>query len=636
MRRADRLFQIVQILRGAKRPVTAGQLADELELSRRTLYRDIADLMASGVPLRGEAGVGYVLEAGYDLPPLMLTVTELEAAILGAQWVVGRGDPSLARAARDLVAKLQAVAPADLLPGAVGPSVLAPNLGPAQPPGVDLQRVREAIHGRRKLIIDYSDELGRTTTRTIWPITIAYLERVRMVIAWCELRGGFRHFRADRIASLTESPDRFVPSPAVLRRQWAAEDQTRGRRAAATSGGPMPDQATYPGVYVQEPPSGPQPIAGVSTTITAFVGRAVAGPTNAPTACAGFADFERRFGAGSVDYPMSAAVEAYFLNGGREAIILRLEAAGGGGGPLQPADYIGDESARTGLWALEGADLFNLLCLPWDQRGVELDRSVQAAAAGYCVRRRAMYVVDGPSGWIEPLRQGHLDLIDPAGPDSGLGIVDEAAQRNTLVYFPKVTQDDGAVGVAVFPACGAIAGRIVETDLTRGVWKAAAGAEATLTGVVGLEFNLTSDQQPALNALGINTLRQIPAQAPLIWGARTLRGSDQADDDYKYAPIRRLTLFIEESLDRGTRWAALEPNAETLWAALRLDIEAFMEGLKRQGAFYDYRVICDGTTTTAADVDNGICTAMVMFAPLRPAEFLVLGVQMRAGPVGPR
>jgi len=237
-RRADRLFQIVQIVRGARRPITAAQLAGELELTPRTIYRDIADLMASGVPLRGEAGVGYVLEAGYYLPPLMLTAVELEAALLGAQWVSGRGDPKLARAARDLVAKLQAVAPKDLLFLAAGPSVMAANMARTPEDIVDLQLVRDAVHARRKLTVAYADDAGRATIRTIWPIYLAYFEAVRVIVAWCELRDGFRHFRTDRIGEISVSADRFDTPLPRLRKTWAAEQKAKGKGRGGIDGDP--------------------------------------------------------------------------------------------------------------------------------------------------------------------------------------------------------------------------------------------------------------------------------------------------------------------------------------------------------------------------------------------------------------
>lgn len=225
MRRADRLFQIIQILRGARRPVTAQQLAGELERDRRTIYRDIAGLAANGVPVRGEAGVGYVLEAGYELPPLMLTPDEIEAALLGAQWVMERGDSSLARGARDLVAKLETILPGDMRHLLDGSGLLAAGTAASiEPDAVDLQALRRAIPERRKTSILYRDEQGRASARIIWPIHIGYFDRVRLVVGWCELRGAFRNFRSDRISEATVLPERFTPSLRQLRRAWRDQE----------------------------------------------------------------------------------------------------------------------------------------------------------------------------------------------------------------------------------------------------------------------------------------------------------------------------------------------------------------------------------------------------------------------------
>ncbi len=174
MRRAERLFQIIQILRGARRPVTAYSLAEELETSLRTIYRDIAELMAQQVPIRGEAGIGYVLEKGYDMPPLMLTPDEVEAAVLGAKWVATRGDPALVRGARDLIAKISAVVPEDLRPLILESSTAAPNLLPPTPDVLDMERLRVCIRTRGKLRIHYADEKGRGSERVVCPITVAY------------------------------------------------------------------------------------------------------------------------------------------------------------------------------------------------------------------------------------------------------------------------------------------------------------------------------------------------------------------------------------------------------------------------------------------------------------------------------
>ena len=242
MRRADRLFQIIQALRRASRPVTAEALARELEISKRTVYRDIAALIGQSVPIRGEAGVGYVLEGGFDMPPLMLTADEIEAAVLGAQWVAARGDPALARAARDLIVKIAASIPERLRPFATEPALTAssgPRCAPAD--AIDMARLRSWIHDRGKLCIRYSDEQGRTTDRVIWPVAVGYFEAVRVIAAWCELREDFRHFRTDRIVEARFLDERHPRRPAALRAAWrksfaaGCAQETEGERQPMTS-----------------------------------------------------------------------------------------------------------------------------------------------------------------------------------------------------------------------------------------------------------------------------------------------------------------------------------------------------------------------------------------------------------------
>jgi predicted DNA-binding transcriptional regulator YafY len=220
MRRADRLFQIIQVLRRTRRPVTADAMAAELETSKRTIYRDIADLMGQRVPIRGEAGVGYVLDGGFDLPPLMLTPDEIEAAVLGAQWVMGRGDPALARAAQDLIAKIGAAVPERLRPFALEPSARAAVRWNVAPDGLDMAQVRQAIRNGRKITLHYSDEQERVSQRTVWPFAVGYHETVRLIITWCELRTDFRSFRTDRVKDADFLEDRYPERPAVLRARY--------------------------------------------------------------------------------------------------------------------------------------------------------------------------------------------------------------------------------------------------------------------------------------------------------------------------------------------------------------------------------------------------------------------------------
>jgi predicted DNA-binding transcriptional regulator YafY len=222
MRRADRLFQIIQILRRSSRPVTADDIARELEVSLRTVYRDTADLIGQRVPIRGEAGLGYVLDDDFDMPPLMLTPDEIEAAVLGAQWVAGRGDATLARAANDLIAKIAAAVPERLR------SLIAtPSIG-TRPPcesrvvqdGIDIARARAWIRSGHKIQIDYRDIRGEASQRVIWPVIIGYFENARMLAGWCELRQDFRHFRTDRIIRAEFLDERHASRPGELRQRW--------------------------------------------------------------------------------------------------------------------------------------------------------------------------------------------------------------------------------------------------------------------------------------------------------------------------------------------------------------------------------------------------------------------------------
>jgi predicted DNA-binding transcriptional regulator YafY len=220
MRRADRLFQIIQVLRRARAPLTADAIAAELETSKRTIYRDIATLIGQHVPIRGEAGMGYVLERGFDMPPLMLTPDEIEAAVLGAQWVAGHADPVLGRAAQDLIAKIAATVPDRLRPFVQEPASRArPDLR-VEPDRIDMTKVRAQIHAGRKIALRYRDEHGRDSERVIWPITVGYLDTVRLIAAWCELRKDFRSFRTDRVVDASYLDEKYAERRDVLRARW--------------------------------------------------------------------------------------------------------------------------------------------------------------------------------------------------------------------------------------------------------------------------------------------------------------------------------------------------------------------------------------------------------------------------------
>lgn len=508
----------------------------------------------------------------------------------------------------------------------------------------------------------------------------------------------------------------------------------------------------HPGVYVEEVPSGVRTISGVSTSITAFVGRTPMGPTLEPTLVSSFSEYERRFGGLSVDREVGHAVRAFFVNGGGSALIVRVfkvpsgetddpratftvgasgtnnlldfaasspgawgrrlritvtassttpdtPAANALGVPvaalfhltveLLVADAVGaevvdrevvrnvtvvesarrvdrvlatesryvrvttalpvaghlpppagviapvandgfdsdalDQTAYTAAFAAleNGAAEFNLLAIP--STGA-LPGSAHSDAAALCVKRRALYVVDPHTTW------------DPATGVSSLGIAG-TAQRNVAVYFPRVTSADPLANGQVFTStiCGHVAGVIARTDAERGVWKAPAGLDAGLSGVVAPVEHVSDVRSGELNKLGVNGVRALPSAGTVVWGARTGRGADLVADEYKYVPVRRLALYIEESLYRGLQWAVFEPNDEPLWSQLRLNVGSFMNTLFRRGAFQGqsareaYFVKCDRETTTQDDVNRGVVNVLVGFAPLKPAEFVVVRLQQMAG-----
>ncbi len=295
------------------------------------------------------------------------------------------------------------------------------------------------------------------------------------------------------------------------------------------------------------------------------------------------------------------------------------------------ADLIGDQAAKTGIYALENADLFNLLVIPPITWGGDVAAEVLSPALTYCHTRRAVLLVDAGANWTRANAVSSLQALGLTGP----------VAANGAVYFPRIQEPDPLRGgqLADFPPSGAIAGVIASTDADRGVWKAPAGVDAAIAGIQGLTVPLTDDEQGSLNPHGVNCIRNFPVYGSVVWGARTLRGDDQLADDWKYLPVRRTALFIEESLYRGTKWVVFEPNDEPLWASIRLSIGAFMHDLFRQGAFQGatprdaYFVKCDSETTTQNDINLGRVNISVGFAPLKPAEFVVITIQQIAGQV---
>ncbi|MEM9305176.1 MAG: phage tail sheath C-terminal domain-containing protein [Pseudomonadota bacterium] len=307
---------------------------------------------------------------------------------------------------------------------------------------------------------------------------------------------------------------------------------------------------------------------------------------------------------------------------------------GDDGAALADATYLGDPDRKTGIHALRKADIFNLLCIPPDERDGTLDKSVREGAAAFCAEMRAFYIVDPPADWdanaeeaVTRAKTAQLDATDQVLP---LAYADYAA-----LYFPRLLKRDPLRGGQIdkFPPCGAVAGVMARTDVNRGVFKAPAGIAATLLNTHALTVKLTDAENGVLNPIAVNCLRSFRNVGRVVWGARTLKGLDVLSDDYKYVSVRRLALFIEESLYRSTQWVVFEGNDEPLWAQIRLSIGAFMQRLFRQGAFQGsnprdaFYVRCDSSTTTPDDINRGIVNIVVGFAPLQPAEFVVISIQ---------
>ena len=313
-------------------------------------------------------------------------------------------------------------------------------------------------------------------------------------------------------------------------------------------------------------------------------------------------------------------VQQYQLGGGQDGTV-----------PVSGNTLIGVRNDKTGLFALEDVDLFNVLCIPRAADLAPTDmQAVYSAAEAYCEERRAFLIVD-----IE------ADVIDLDDMQTWLSQNESLRHRNAAVYFPRTLVPDPlnenrlrSIGVS-----GTIAGLYARTDASRGVWKAPAGTDARLRNVQSLVYLLTDPQNGALNPLGVNCLRTFPVYSTVCWGARTLDGADQIASEWKYIPVRRFTLFLEESLYRGSKWVVFEPNDEPLWAQIRLNIGAFLANLFRQGAFQGttprdaYFVKCDKETTTQNDIDQGIVNIVVGFAPLKPAEFVIIKIQQIAGQI---
>ncbi|MGO9729706.1 MAG: phage tail sheath family protein [Streptosporangiaceae bacterium] len=290
-----------------------------------------------------------------------------------------------------------------------------------------------------------------------------------------------------------------------------------------------------------------------------------------------------------------------------------------------------DQTTRAGIYALVEADIFNMLCLPTNP-GKPWPAATLGLAAEFCFQQRAMLIVDPPSQWTQaPPPLGFTIVVaNPA--------VTGNYNANAATYYPNLEFADPITNTTVqLGPCGAVAGVWASTDDARGVWKAPAGTAAALTGISDLSVHVDDSESAVLNPIAVNCLRTLPLVGPVSWGARTAAGADELASQWKYIPVRRTALFIEESLRRGTQWAVFEPNDEPLWSSIRLNIGAFMNSLFKQGAFQGstpaeaYLVQCDADNNPQSSIDLGILNILVGFQPLMPAEFVIIQIEQLVG-----
>lgn len=367
-----------------------------------------------------------------------------------------------------------------------------------------------------------------------------------------------------------------------------------------------------PGLTVSESPGGARPIAGAPTGIAAFIGLASQGPTDRALLVQSWSDFEQQFGGLDPNSYLGYAVGHFFVNGGAQAYIVRLTTTGAA-------------AMLAGAHLLDAVPTVNLLAVPG-----ESDPGLIAQLQAYCVGRKAFLIADSAAGSTVAILQ--------AGPDSRMTA---ANAPNSALYFPWLNALDAQQNITrPFPPSGFVAGLYATTDATFGVWHAPAGTTAPLTGALDPVLKLTDADIAVLDPHAINCIRYFPQFGDVVWGARTLAGSDQVASDWTYVPVRRLALYIETSVHDGTKWAAFEPNDAPLWSELNRSIGAFMQALFTQGAFQgqsaaeSYFIQCDAQNNPPSGVDQGIVNITIGFAPARPAEFVIIRIQQIAGQTG--
>lgn len=390
-----------------------------------------------------------------------------------------------------------------------------------------------------------------------------------------------------------------------------------------------------PGVFVEELATCGRSIEGVDTSSAAFVGVTRRGPTQTPTTVTSQAEYERTFGRTGRDALISIAVHHYFSNGGRTAVVVSVARAHKRKKRrVAAADLVGHSKTRSGIHALTklaAAPLpANVLVMPdVSSLAPREHASVASAALEFCGQHRMFFILDPPSP-----RGGH-------GLEKVLGWAERsraARHPNAAVYFPRVEimDPEGGSRTMLVPASGAVAGIYARTDRQRGVWKAPAGTSVRLRELRDVELALSDADLRKLDRAAVNGIRRAPDGGLLVWGSRTFSASP-ANVESEYVNVRRLLLFVERSLERGLEWVVFEPNGESLWAQIRLSVSSFMNHLWRMGALRGavprdaYFVSCGADTNSEADVDLGRVNVLVGFAPLKPAEFVIVRIGLKTG-----
>ncbi len=371
-------------------------------------------------------------------------------------------------------------------------------------------------------------------------------------------------------------------------------------------------ETLHPGVYIQEVSSGDRPIEGASTSTTAFIGITEKGPVDHALMVTSFAEFQANFGNFLRESWLAYSALQFFNNGGTRLYIARVTSHESTA--PQEIDY------QNAFALMDPITDINLVAVP----GIG-SPSMVSYGANYCHKRGDCFFVGDMS-----LSENTKEEVNTFTHNI------EVKSSYSAVYFPwlKMKDPSGASPEPIaIPPSGSVAGIYARTDANRGVWKAPAGSEANINGAVGLMVNISGSEHNKLNHIGVNVIRDFPASGIAIMGARTL--ATQPVLEYKYVHVRRTAIFIEQSIDKGIQWAVFEPNDERLWAKIRLNVVAFMHNLFRQGAFTGsspqqaYFVRCDRGTTTQNDINQGIVNILVGFAPLKPAEFLILKLSQK-------